>query len=402
MSKSNSSLKLIISSVVISAIVIGIFALIFLLYLVPAYQISNEAIYNALIRIFPVLVGLILIQIGLIVGRRNDEAEDKSDMLPPNSYDKPLYKDASDDPAATINLASFDTKKDEVKVEIKEVPVEVVKEVIKEVPVEVVKEVVREVPVEVVKEVIKEVPVEVVKEVQVEKDIDSAEMAVEVPVEVIREVPVEVVREVEVPVEKIVEKEVIKEVEVPVEKIVEKEVVKEVPVEKIVEKEVVKEVPVEVPVEKIVEKIVEVPVEVIKEVPIEVVKEVEKEVVKEVPVEVEVEKKTERAETKKEVKYLNLEETINEEIEAAQTLGYDLSVVAIKARENFTSMSIEEFFGEDTLAFDQEDGTVFVVLPLYNEGDARYALRMFEPLAVVQYKDGDAAKLLQSLKKALK
>lgn len=388
MSKSNSSLKLIISSVVISAIVIGIFALIFLLYLVPAYQISNEAIYNALIRIFPVLVGLILIQIGLIVGRRNDEAEDKSDMLPPNSYDKPLYKDASDDPAATINLASFDTKKDEVKVEIKEVPVEVVKEVIKEVPVEVVKEVVREVPVEVVKEVIKEVPVEVVKEVQVEKDIDSAEMAVEVPVEVIREVPVEVVREVEVPVEKIVEKEVIKEVEVPV--------------EKIVEKEVVKEVPVEVPVEKIVEKIVEVPVEVIKEVPIEVVKEVEKEVVKEVPVEVEVEKKTERAETKKEVKYLNLEETINEEIEAAKTLGYDLSVVAIKARENFTSMSIEEFFGEDTLAFDQEDGTVFVVLPLYNEGDARYALRMFEPLAVVQYKDGDAAKLLQNLRKALK
>ncbi len=388
MSKSNSSLKLIISSVVISAIVIGIFALIFLLYLVPAYQISNEAIYNALIRIFPVLVGLILIQIGLIVGRRNDEAEDKSDMLPPNSYDKPLYKDASDDPAATINLASFDTKKDEVKVEIKEVPVEVVKEIIKEVPVEVVKEVVREVPVEVVKEVIKEVPVEVVKEVQVEKDIDSAEMAVEVPVEVIREVPVEVVREVEVPVEKIVEKEVIKEVEVPV--------------EKIVEKEVVKEVPVEVPVEKIVEKIVEVPVEVIKEVPIEVVKEVEKEVVKEVPVEVEVEKKTERAETKKEVKYLNLEETINEEIEAAKTLGYDLSVVAIKARENFTSMSIEEFFGEDTLAFDQEDGTVFVVLPLYNEGDVRYALRMFEPLAVVQYKDGDAAKLLQSLKKALK
>ena len=79
MSKSNSSLKLIISSVVISAIVLGIFAVIFLLYLVPAYQITNDSIYEGLIRFFPILVGLILIQIGIIVGRRNDKEEDKDD-----------------------------------------------------------------------------------------------------------------------------------------------------------------------------------------------------------------------------------------------------------------------------------------------------------------------------------
>ena len=225
MSKSRSSLKLIISSVVISAIVLGIFAVIFLLYLVPAYQITNDSIYNGLIRFFPVLIGLILIQIGIIVGRRNDKDEDKSDLLPPNAYDKPLYQEAKDDPSAVagVDYAKFEKEKDAgADVVVKEVPVEVVKEVVKEVPVEVVKEVVREVPVEVIKEVIKEVPVEVVKEVPVAKEGENVNtVEVEVPIEVVREVPVEIVREIEKPVEKIVEKIV----EVPV------EVIKEVPVE---------------------------------------------------------------------------------------------------------------------------------------------------------------------------
>ena len=341
MSKSRSSLKLIISSVVISAIVLGIFAVIFLLYLVPAYQITNDSIYNGLIRFFPVLIGLILIQIGIIVGRRNDKDEDKSDLLPPNAYDKPLYQEAKDDPSAVagVDYAKFEKEKD-AGADV----------VVKEVPVEVVKEVVREVPVEVIKEVIKEVPVEVVKEVPVAKEGENVNtVEVEVPIEVVREVPVEIVREIEKPVE------------------------------------------------KIVEKIVEVPVEVIKEVPVEV----EKEVVREVPVEVEKEVVRENAEAVS-PRYLNLEETINAEIESSKSLGYDLSVVMIKAREGLTSMGIEEFFGEDTLAFDVDGGNIVVVLPLYNEIEAKHALRMYEPLAVAQYKDGDASKLLNALKKALK
>ena len=96
------------------------------------------------------------------------------------------------------------------------------------------------------------------------------------------------------------------------------------------------------------------------------------------------------------------EETINEEINSAKALGYDLSVVAIKARENLTSMGIEEFFGEDTLAFDAPNGDIYVVLPLYNENEARFALRMYNPIAVAEYKDGDASKLLKTLQKALK
>ncbi len=391
MSKSSSSLKIIITSVVISAIVLGIFAVVFLLYLVPAFQITNEQIYNVLIKLFPVVIGLILVQIGIVAGKMHDQDfSDKVDKLSPNAYDKPLYNEASDDPMdkGGVDLGAFDRQPVEKIVEkevIKEVPVEVVKEVIKEVPVEVVKEVTREVPIEIVKEVVKEVPVEVIKEVikevPVEKESETVR-EIEVPVEVIREVPVDVVREVEKVVEKIVE--------VPVEKIV------EVPVE--VVKEVVKEVPVEV----VKEVIKEVPVEIIKEIPKEVEKVVEKvvEVPAEKPARIEATDQAQPKEQKASGKLLNLCETIDEEIAEAKALGYDLSVVGLKARDGLTAESIEEFFGEDTLSFD-EGGDIFIVLPLYNKTEAENTLRRFEPLACVQYKDGDGSKLISQLKKLL-
>ena len=376
MSKASSSLKIIITSVVISAIVLGIFAVVFLLYLVPSFQITNEQIYNVLIKLFPVVIGLILIQIGIVAGKRHEQDfSDKVDKLSPNAYDKPLYNEATDDPMEKggVDLGAFSREPVEKIVEkevIKEVPVEVVKEVIKEVPVEVVKEVTREVPIEIIKEVVKEVPVEVVKEVikevPVEKESESVR-EIEVPVEVIREVPVDVVREVEKVVEKIVE----------------------VPVEKIVE----------VPVEVIKEVIKEVPVEVVKEVPVEVVKEASNEDgtsdVASRPM-----RQTTQTESVPAGKLLNLVETVDEEISEAKALGYDLSVVGLKARDGLTAESIEEFFGEDTLSFD-EDGNIFIVLPLYNKTEAENTLRRFEPLVCVQYKDGDGAKLIAQVKKAL-
>lgn len=366
MSKASSSLKIIITSVVISAIVLGIFAVVFLLWLVPGFQITNEQIYNVLIKLFPVVIGLILIQIGIVAGKRHEQDfSDKVDKLSPNAYDKPLYNEASDDPMEKggVDLGAFSRKPIEKIVEkevIKEVPVEVVKEVVKEVPVEVVKEVTREVPIEIIKEVVKEVPVEVVKEVikevPVEKEAESVR-EIEVPVEVIREVPVDVVREVE------------KIVEVPVEVV--KEVIKEVPVEVI--KEVVKEVPVEV----------------VKEVPVEGSASTARPV-----------RQADHEEAAAPGKLLNLVETVDEEISEAKALGYDLSVVGLKARDGLTAESIEEFFGEDTLSFD-EDGDIFIVLPLYNKAEAENTLRRFEPLVCVQYKDGDGAKLIAQVKKAL-
>ena len=268
MARPSKTAKLVITSIVITLIVLAAFTLVFINFIVPAYQITENQIYSVLTRLFPVLIGLILIQIGVMAAKRGEpEYKDTIDKLSPNAYDSSLYTEPKDDPMlrGKIDPAMFgNTPKANAEV----------KEVIKEVPVEVVKEV----PVEIVREV--EVPIERIREIQV-------------PVEVIKEVPVE----------KIVEKEVIKEV--PVEKIVEKEVLREVPVE------VLKEVPVEivkeVPVERIIEK--EVPVEVVKEVPVEVIKEIPVE--KEIAIEPEPE-------------MLGFHEVLSEEIKAAADMDYDL------------------------------------------------------------------------------
>lgn len=216
MATASKTAKLVITSVVISIIVLAVFSLLFIRFIVPAYQITEDQIYSVLTKLFPVLIGLILIQIGVMVAKKGEpEYKDTIDKLSPNAYDSALYTEPKDDPMrrGEVRAAVFDTAKaDSPKTET-------IREVIREVPVEVVKEV----PVEVVKEV----PVETIREVQV-------------PVEVVKEVPVEKIREVPV--------EVIKEI--PVERVVEKVVIREVPIEVI--KEVEKEVPVEVEVEKAV------------------------------------------------------------------------------------------------------------------------------------------------------
>ena len=206
MAKPSNTAKLVVTSIIISLIVLAVFTLLFLSFIVPAYQVTEEQIYSVMTKVFPVLIGLALIQIGVMVAKRGEpEYKDTIDKLSPNAYDSPLYTEPKDDPMARgrVDASVFGEARSQAEPTIIE----------KEVP----------------GEVIKEVPIEVIKKV---------------------EVPVEIIREVQVPVE------IIKEV--PVEKIVEKEVIREVPVEKIVEKEVIKEVPVEV--------IREVPVEVVKEV----------------------------------------------------------------------------------------------------------------------------------------
>ena len=210
MAKSRSTAKLVVTSVILSLVVIAVFALVFLNYIVPAYQISDAQIYSVLIKLFPILVGLVLIQIGVMVGKRHeDDFRDQVDKLPPNSYSKNLDA-VKDDPSHVAPVGAAAQPQAERIVEkpvevIKEVPVEVIKEVVKEVPVEkevikqvpIEREIIRAVPIEVIKEVVKEVPFEVIKEVPVEREVIK-----EVPIirEVIREVPIEVVKNVEVPV----------------------------------------------------------------------------------------------------------------------------------------------------------------------------------------------------------
>ena len=194
MATASKTAKLVITSVIISIIVLAVFTLLFIRFIVPAYQITEDQIYSVLTKLFPVLIGLILIQIGVMVAKKGEpEYKDTIDKLSPNAYDSALYTEPKDDPMrrGEVRAAVFDTAKaDSPKTET-------IREVIREVPVEVVKEV----PVEVVKEV----PVETIREVQV-----PVEVVKEVPVEKIREVPVEVIKEVEkeVPVEVEVEKAV--------------------------------------------------------------------------------------------------------------------------------------------------------------------------------------------------
>ena len=359
MPKSRSTAKLVVTSVVISFVVIAIFALVFLNFIVPAYQITEDQIYSVLIKLFPILIGLILIQIGVMIAKRHeDEFADQVDKLPPNAYTKAFESSPKDDPLNVSIDASrtFDTvappqpaAQVEVREVIKEVPVE--KEVIKEVPVE--RVVVKEVPVEVVREIEKEVPVikEVVKEVVREVPVPSADVQTvekEVPVEVIREVPVEVIKEIirEVPAAGS-EREVVREVPTI------KEVVKEVPIE------IVKEVPVEVPVEveKVVERIVEKPVEKIVEKPVEVEKIVEKPAAA-------------AQAAPAQVRMLDFDEVLEEECLGARNDGYDISLALFKKSEGLDESALSAAFGDNAFVFDR-DADYALIFSFANEGEVR-------------------------------
>ena len=367
MAKPSKTWKLVVTSIIISLIILALFTLAFIHLIAPAYNITEDMINSVLTKIFPILVGLVLIEIAILVGKKNDDDyKDTIDKLSPNAYDSALYTAPIDDPAkrGRVNGESLDYEKTippEIREIIKEVPVETIKEVVKEVPVEVVKEVPVEVEkqvpveVEVVKEVVKEVPVEVIKEVPVEvvREAQSIEnekiiiKEVEKPVEVIKYVPEPY--EVKVPVDVIKTVEIIKEVEKPV------EVIKEVPVETI--KEVVKEVPVEVIKEVPVEVIKEVTVE--KEVPVEVVKEVTVE--KEVPVEREVHAKTVDA-------VYDFKASLDEEIKSAKEYGYDLSLLAIKESEKNGEVELKTAFGSDVLIF-SDNNKLYAILPFLSKGE---------------------------------
>jgi hypothetical protein len=81
--------------------IIIVLALVYLstMFLLPRYDISQEQIYLFLVKLFPLLLGLIMLQIGVLIARRNDDDAVRDDVLPPNAYDLPLYTMPGDDPA---------------------------------------------------------------------------------------------------------------------------------------------------------------------------------------------------------------------------------------------------------------------------------------------------------------
>ncbi|WP_319755875.1 hypothetical protein [uncultured Sphaerochaeta sp.] len=69
-------------------------------YLLPLYDVNQQQIYDILVKLFPILLGLVMIEVGVMIARRRDEEyADQVDKLPPNAYDKPFYTLPGDDPS---------------------------------------------------------------------------------------------------------------------------------------------------------------------------------------------------------------------------------------------------------------------------------------------------------------
>lgn len=89
---------------IVLSLILTVFIILGLLYLasrflLPHVDVSQQQVYDILIKIFPLLLGLIMIEIGVLVARRRDEEiAEEADTLPPNAYDSPFYTLPEDDP----------------------------------------------------------------------------------------------------------------------------------------------------------------------------------------------------------------------------------------------------------------------------------------------------------------
>lgn len=153
--------QILVTLLVTIIILLGL-SFVFARFLVPLFNVHQDQVYSVLIKLFPLLIGLVLIECGVLIAKRRDEDyADQVDLLPPNAYDKPLHRLPGDDPDHAVlaagpeiaQQASQEAVERELPVEPSEaghivmapsapvvVPVEpkvIIKEVIKEVPVEV-------------------------------------------------------------------------------------------------------------------------------------------------------------------------------------------------------------------------------------------------------------------------
>lgn len=187
MSKPKHTAKLVVTSIITSIIVVVVIALVFIKYIVPVYNISEDDIYSVLIKLFPLIIGFVLIQIGVMAGKKNEDSyKDQVDKLPSNAYSDPLMRSVNDDP----NALTYGEKALPPRPEVIEKTVEIEKPVQSEV----IKEVIRPTVVEHTKEVC--VPVKEVICEDSEISVIKTEPGPEVIKEVIKEVVVYVDREV--------------------------------------------------------------------------------------------------------------------------------------------------------------------------------------------------------------
>ena len=106
MSKKKNS-KSVIITVIVTLIVLAGLTFAGIKFLLPIYaQGQNGAVdtqyevYRFAVKIFPLIVGIVLIVIASMIATSKDDEEDEADKLPPNSYEKQLFEQPADDPEA--------------------------------------------------------------------------------------------------------------------------------------------------------------------------------------------------------------------------------------------------------------------------------------------------------------
>ena len=101
--------KSVIITIIITLIVLGCLTYAAMQFIIPAYAKANEGaasvqtkIYETAVKLFPLLVGIVLIVIASMIANSSSDYddEDDEDKLPPNSYDQQLFEAPADDPAA--------------------------------------------------------------------------------------------------------------------------------------------------------------------------------------------------------------------------------------------------------------------------------------------------------------
>lgn len=94
----NKSFKTVFATIIVMLVVLASFSYVVLRYLAPVYQLNQNKIFYYAIRLFPLLIGILLITIASILLSHGEDKEDEEDRLPPNSYDKALFDEPCDDP----------------------------------------------------------------------------------------------------------------------------------------------------------------------------------------------------------------------------------------------------------------------------------------------------------------
>lgn len=105
--KEGSSASKILFSVLAAIALLAGASVLFITWVVPSYGIDVAVVYSVLTRLFPILIGLILMQIGIILASpSSSDKTDSADILVKDDYDDPLYAMPNEDPAFKTTAAS--------------------------------------------------------------------------------------------------------------------------------------------------------------------------------------------------------------------------------------------------------------------------------------------------------